>query len=368
MLKDPRVTSLAQILVRHSIRVKRGDVCVLTGNKHGEPLLQAIYEEAVKAGGHVMVNLALEGQAAMLYKHASKAQLGWMPPTKKWIYEKADCLFNVMAETNPSELASVSLDKQTHAEAANRRIKHTMMKRSATGDLRWVLTMFPTHASAAKAGMSFEEYTDFYFKACLATGRDPINAWKRNAKHTLRLSKWIQGKKKVHIEGPGTDITLGIKGRTFVPAVGESNMPDGEFFTGPEEQSVDGVATFNLPASRHGRPITGIRLVFKKGRVVEATAKQNQASLRKALSVDPGAKRLGELGIGTNYSITKYTHQVLLDEKIGGTVHMALGAGYPETGSKNRSAIHWDLITDLRKGGKITVDGKLLQKNGKFVV
>jgi aminopeptidase len=216
--------------------------------------------------------------------------------------------------------------------------------------------------------MSLADYEDFYFGACLATDGDPLTAWERASEETRRLSDWIEGRREVHVTAPGTDIRLGIEGRHFIPCVGDRNMPDGEFFTGPIEDSVEGEVTFHLPAVIAGREVAGVRLRFESGRVVDASAERGEEFLNELLDTDEGARRLGELGIGTNYGIDRGTLEVLLDEKIGGTVHMALGRSYPESGGENESSVHTDLVCDLRLGGTIEVDGEVLQRDGSFVV
>jgi aminopeptidase len=216
--------------------------------------------------------------------------------------------------------------------------------------------------------MSLPAYEDFYYGACLATDDDPIGAWARTSEETKRLADWIQGRSEVHVTGEGTDLRLGIEGRTFIAADGKHNMPDGEFFTGPIEDSAEGEITFHLPASYAGREVSGVRFRFEGGRVADASAEKGEDFLIEMLDTDEGARRLGELGIGTNYGITAGTGEILLDEKIGGTVHLAVGRSYPETGGENESAIHWDMICDLRKGGQIEVDGEQLQRDGQFVV
>jgi aminopeptidase len=367
-VSDPRVTALAQILVRHSTRVKEGDVCGIEGESVAEPLLQAIYEEVLDAGGNPIVNIGWEGQSAAYFEHASDAQLEWISPVAEWIVENADVRIRVMATQNTRALSQVPPDKQAKRQAATQTLMKRMMERSAEGTYRWALTLFPTHAYASEAGMSLASYEDFYYEACLATDDDPVGAWARTSEETKRLADWIQGRSEVHVTGDGTDLRLGIEGRTFVAADGKHNMPDGEFFTGPVEDSAEGEITFHLPASYAGREVSGVRFRFEGGKVVDASAEKGEDFLIEMLDTDEGARRLGELGIGTNYGITAGTGEILLDEKIGGTVHLAVGRSYPETGGVNESAIHWDMICDLRKGGQIEVDGEALQRDGAFVV
>jgi aminopeptidase len=216
--------------------------------------------------------------------------------------------------------------------------------------------------------MSLAEYEDFYYRACLADQEDPVAAWQHAAAETNRLAEWIEGREEVVIEGPGTSLKLNVAGRHFKPADGKYNLPDGEFFTGPVEDSAEGEITFHLPTSYTGREVAGVRFRFEGGKVVDATAERGEEFLHSVLDTDEGARRLGELGIGTNFGITDGTGEILLDEKIGGTVHLAIGASYPETGGVNESAVHWDMICDLRRGGSITVDGEVLQRDGRFVV
>jgi aminopeptidase len=242
------------------------------------------------------------------------------------------------------------------------------MRRAAAGEYRWSLTLFPTQAYASEAGMSLAQYEDFYYAACLATDPDPVTAWERQSDEVKRLTEWIQGREEVHITGPGTDVKLNVSGRTFIPCVGDHNMPDGEFFTGPVEDSVEGEVSFSFPATYSGREVSGVRFRFEEGKVVDASAERGEEFLLEMLDTDEGARRLGELGIGTNYGISTGTKEILLDEKIGGTVHMAIGMSYPESGGTNESAVHWDMVLDLREGGSIVVDGVELQRDGRFVV
>jgi aminopeptidase len=367
-LRDPRVTNLARILVRYSTNVGEGDTCVIEGPSSAEPLIGAVYDEVLAAGGHPIVAMAFEGQPVAYYRGASDAQLEWVSPLAEWAADHSDCRIAIGAETNTRELSQVDPGRQTKRQAATRHLMEATMKRAAEGSHRWVYTLFPTNAYAADAEMSLEAFEDFYFSACLATDGDPLGAWQRASEECRRLAGWIEGRSEVRVTGPGTDIKLGIEGRTFIPCAGEHNMPDGEFFTGPVEDSVEGEVTFHLPAVIGGREVTGVRFRLEGGKVVDASAERNEDYLIKLLDTDEGARRLGELGIGTNYGIDRGTRDVLLDEKIGGTVHMAVGASYPESGGTNESAVHTDLVCDLRQGGRIEVDGELFQEDGVFKV
>jgi aminopeptidase len=367
-MRDPRVTALARILVEHSTQVRPGDVCTIEGGSAAEPLLQAVYERVLAAGGNPIVQMAMEEQAPAFFENASDEQLQWVSPTSEWIVENADVRIAVMASQNTRALSQVPPERQTRMQAARQHLMKRMMERSAEGSYRWALTLFPTHAYASEAGMSLSDYEAFYYGACLATDEDPVGAWRRQSEETERLAEWIEGRSEVRVTGEGTDLRLGIEGRNFIAAAGRHNMPDGEFFTGPIEDSAEGEICFHLPATYAGREISGVRFRFEGGKVVDATAEKGEDFLVQMLDTDEGARRLGELGIGTNYGITDGSGEILLDEKIGGTVHLAVGRSYPETGGVNESAIHWDMICDLRRGGRIEVDGELLQEDGRFQI
>ena len=367
-MSDPRVTNLAKILVGYSTEVKEGEVVAIDGETAASPLLLAVYEEVLQAGAHPVMNVALDGQIAAYFKHAADPQLEWISPFAEWMVDNVDVRIAIGASTNTRELSGVPPEKQTLRQSVTGELMQRAMKRAADGDFRWVYTLFPTSAYASEAEMSLADYEDFYYGACLADDGDPLSAWKRASEETVRLAEWIEGHEEVRVTAPGTDITLGVAGRHFIPCTGDHNMPDGEFFTGPVEDSVEGEVSFHLPAVIGGREVAGVHLRFESGRVVDAGAERGEEYLLKLLDTDEGARTLGELGIGTNYSIDRGTREVLLDEKLGGTVHMALGAAYPESGGTNDSAVHTDLVCDLRLGGKLEVDGEVMQEDGKFVV
>lgn len=367
-MRDPRVANLAKIIVGYSTGVQPGEVVSIDGDIGAEPLLRAVYEEVLKAGAHPMLNVGLDGIGATFYDLASDEQLEWISPLTEWMAEEADVRIGVGASANTRELSRVPPERQTRRQTAVGELLAKMMNRSANGEFRWCYTLYPTNAYASEAEMSLADFEDFYFGACLADDADPLTAWKRTSKETTRLAEWIEGHEEVRVTAPGTDIVLGIAGRRFIPCDGKHNMPDGEFFTGPIEDSVEGEVTFHLPAVIAGREVSGVRLRFESGKVVDASAERGEEFLLELLDTDEGARRLGELGIGTNYAIDRGTLEVLLDEKIGGTVHMAIGRSYPESGGVNESAVHTDLVCDLRLGGKLEVDGVVMQEDGRFVV
>jgi aminopeptidase len=367
-VSDSRTQNLAKILVGYSTEVKEGEVVAIDGETAAAPLLLAVYEEVLKAGANAVMNVALDGQIAAYFKHASDKQLQWISPFADWMVDNVDVRIAIGASTNTRELSGVAPERQMLRQSATGELMQRAMKRSADGDFRWVYTLYPTSAYASEAEMSLADYEDFYYGACLAQGDDPLGAWKAASQECERLADWIEGHEEVRVTAPGTDIKLGIAGRKFIPCDGKHNMPDGEFFTGPVEDSVEGEVSFHLPAVIGGREVSGVKLRFEAGKVVDATAERGEEYLLKLLDTDAGARTLGELGIGTNFGIDRGTREVLLDEKIGGTVHMAVGASYPESGGTNESAVHTDLVCDLRLGGKLEVDGVVMQEDGRFVV
>ena len=302
----------------------------------------------------------MEGQAAAFFKHANDAQLDWISPTahvggrERRRAHPPDGRRRTRARCRRS-----SPERQTRRQAAAKPLMETMMRRTAAGEFRWSLTLFPTHAYAAEADMSLADYEDFFYRACLCDRDDPVEAWQRPVARRRAGSRsgW-PARRRSTSRARAPTCALNVSGRTFIAADGRHNMPDGEFFTGPVEDSANGEVTFTYPAVYGGREVAGVKLRFEDGKIVDASAERNEDFLIKTLDTDEGARRLGELGIGTNYGIDRFTKEILLDEKIGGTIHLAVGMSYPETGGTNDSAVHWDMVCDLRQGGRITVDGE----------
>lgn len=367
-MADARAEKLANLLVNYSVAVKPGEKVMIQGSTAGEPLIKAVYQKVLQAGGNPYVLSTFPGEAELMFKYASDEQLKHIPEPLKLAMSTCDCRIYVIAEQNTKELSSIDPKKMVMRAQSRGELMKMMMQRTAAGEMRWVLAPFPTNAFAQDAEMSLTDYEDFLYNACMPDLDNPIGHWKKIALYQGKIVKWLKGKKQVHLIGKETDLKLSIEGRTFISCHGDKNIPDGEVFTCPVENSAEGHVLFSYPAIYNGREMTGVRLWFEKGKVVKATADKNQDFLVKTLATDKGSKRVGEFAIGTNESITKFTREILFDEKIGGSFHMALGAGYPETGSKNESAIHWDMVCDLRDGGEIRVDNALFYKNGKFMI
>jgi aminopeptidase len=367
-MADPRVEKLAQVIVGYSVAVRPGDRVVIEGDSLAEPLLKAVYVEVLRAGGHPLMRVALPGMEDLFFKYASDEQLQHVPEPLKLTTETYDVRIAVGGADNTRALTNVDPARMVLHQQARTELMKVFMRRSAAGDLRWTYVVFPTNAYAQDAEMSLGDYEDFVYRACLPDMNDPVGYWRRFSERQQKIVEWLKGRERLHVVGPETDLRVGISGRTFVNCDGRYNMPDGEVFTGPVEDSVEGHAFFSYPAIYAGREVTGVRLWFEKGRVVKATAEKNQDFLLKTLDTDRGSRFVGEFAIGTNEGIDRATREILFDEKINGSFHMALGAGYPETGSQNESAVHWDMVSDLRQGGQIWADDQLLYRDGRFTI
>jgi aminopeptidase len=367
-MSDPRIDKLADVLVSYSVAVQPGDKVLIRGDELAAPLLKAVYARVLQAGGHPMIQVALDGTEELFYRYASDEQLQHVPEPMKLMVETFDVSIGVRGAANTKALSAVDPAKTVAHSRAMREMMQIYMQRAAAGELRWVGTLFPTQAYAQDAGMSLSDYEDFVYGACMPDMDDPVGHWQRFSAWQQKIVDWLKGKEQVHVIGPETDLRLRVAGRTFINSDGKHNMPSGEVFTGPVEDSVEGHVLFSYPAIYRGREVRGIRLGFEGGKVVQASAEANEELLLQTLDTDEGSRYVGEFAIGTNEGITQFTRQILFDEKINGSFHMAMGFGYPDTGSQNQSAIHWDMVCDMREGGEIWVDGELLYKDGAFAI
>ncbi len=366
---DPRVDKVASVLVNYSVAVQRGDlVQIRVFDPLATPLALEVYKYVLQAGGHAFFRMAPTGADEVFYRYASDEQLDFLSPLSQWIIEHIDVDIALLADVNTKALTNVDPARIVRVRKTNAPITKRFMERQASGELRWTLTQYPTQAAAQDAEMSLSEYEDFVYGAAMVHLDDPVAYWRQKSAEQQRLVDWLKGRDRVEVRGENIDLTLSIRNRTFINADGKKNFPDGEIFTGPVEDSVNGWVRFTYPAIYNSREVDGVELWFEDGRVVKATARKAEDFLNSVLDTDAGARYLGEFAIGTNEGIQKFTRNILFDEKIGGTVHMALGASYPDTGGKNESAIHWDMICDMRSGGEIIVDGNLFYKDGKFTV
>lgn len=366
-MPDVRIRKLAQIMVHYSLALKPGQLLALRTSPLADELSLAVYEEAVRAGAHVFVENILPGSDEVLYKYASDEQLDFVSPIRRLVAETFDAALFIYAEHNTRELSGVDPARMARSRRAGADLSRRFMERAARGELRWCITVYPTHAMAQEADMSLNDYREFVFGAGLLNEPDPVAKWLEEGARQQKLIGWLAGKNQVELKGANVDLRLSIKDRLFREADGKYNFPDGEIFTGPVEHSASGWIRFCYPAIYGGQEVSDIELWFQNGKVVKESASKGQALLTSLLDTDAGARYLGEWGIGTNYGIRRFTKNMLFDEKMGGTIHLAVGASYPETGGKNDSGLHWDMLCDMADS-EIRVDGELFYRNGKPVV
>lgn len=367
-MADIRTERLANLLVNYCTNVKAGDWVLVAGDVTALPLIEEVVKEVAIAGGNPTINLSSESLDEALLRHATEDQLGWVTPYSQMMAETVDVRIVMRGAHNTRAFSGIDPRRIRLYQQAQRKYQSTYMQRSAAGTHRWVGTLFPCAAFAQEADMSLREYENFVYSATYADQTDPVASWQKIHDMQARLIDWLVGKKEVVVRGPNVELTLSIAERTWINSDGKRNMPSGEIFTGPVEDSVNGWVRFSYPAIRDGLEVEGVEFEFKEGKVVAARAEKNEEYLITQLDSDEGARYLGEFAVGTNYQIQRFTKSILYDEKIGGTMHMAVGAGYPETGSKNQSKIHWDFICDMRQESEILVDGELFYKDGQFQV
>lgn len=367
-MADPRVEAVAKILVDYSVDVQPKQLVRITGAPGGAPLVLAVYQRVVEKGAHPWLQIGLDGAQELFYSYAGDAQLDYVPPFMKDTIEQIDASIGIWTDVNTKELTNAEPAKQARRATAMRPLSERFLERAADKQLRWTATLYPTNAFAQDAEMSLREFEDFVYKAALVYEPDPIRAWQTISEEQQRVVDFLNTSREIHVLGPDTDLKLAVTSRKWENCDGHENFPDGEIFTGPIEESANGHIRYTYPACAYGREVEDVRLEFKDGIVAKATAVKNEDFLRQMLETDEGARRIGEFAFGTNRGIQRFTRNTLFDEKIGGTIHLALGKGYPETGSKNSSAIHWDMVCDLRKDGEVRVDGALFLKDGEILI
>ncbi len=358
-MADLRIKKLAELLVDYSIGVKRGDNIIVSASSEASDLVREIYKLIIKRGAYPSLKLGLPGLNYIYYKYSSRKQLLKFPEAFNFEVKKAQGYIGIGGPLNTRELSNIDPTKI----AIRNKVTDPIINYIVNGrpNIKRVTLDYPTNALAQDAEMSLEEYEDFLFKACLQD-------WKKLSKRFKKIMDRMNKGKVLRIVGKDTDLTLKIHPKSFVMDDGHENMPGGEVFGAPSKFGVDGHIRFTYPAIRNGVEVTNIFCEFKNGKCIKATADKNQNFLRKMLETDSGSKYLGEIGIGMNPNVTKFTKNLLFDEKIGGTIHLAFGMAYKECGEPNKSALHWDIVKDLRKGGKLILDGKIVQRNGKWLI
>ncbi|UCC19808.1 MAG: aminopeptidase [Promethearchaeota archaeon] len=367
---NPFYEKLAKLAVNYSIEVKKGDRVFVLGPILAEELFRALYVEIIKAGGHALLFPFIEGLGELLFKYASEDQLTYVDEVRKQIHKEFDCMVAISADYNTKNLSLVD------PELLSKRFGSPQMKelwdlwydRAAKKEAKWVIIPFPCNAFAQDANMDLISYSNFIEKALFLDNENPIQEWQKIEKDQEKYVNYLNEVEIIQIIGEDTDLTMSTKGRSWENDCGHENLPDGEVATSPVENSVIGSIRFTYPAIHLGNEVENIYLEFKDGRVVNSTADKGEKFLREILKIE-NADRLGEFAIGTNYGITEFSKNILFDEKMGGTIHLALGDGFKELGSKNESAIHWDILKDMKKpGSKIIADDRVIYEEGKWKI
>jgi len=352
---DPRVNKLAKVLVHYSVGLKKGQIVKITGEVAALPLIKAIFAEAVRVGAHPYTQIRVPDHEETMMKLGSDDQLKWLPPTAMVEINKIDAYIGIWGGENTRYLSGVDPRRQAMFRLASKPVMQKFFKRFAAGELRWVGTQYPTLSDAQEAEMSLSDYENFVYGAGHIDAADPVKHWKKVAKEQARLVRILNRIDQLHVRTKNTDLKLRVKGRKWINCAGTENFPDGEIFTSPIENTAEGYIHYSFPAVYGGREVEDVRLEFKKGKVVAESAGKNLDYLRAMLNMDKGARFLGEFAIGTNYQIKRFSKNILFDEKIGGTCHLAVGQGIPEAGGN-------------KKGSEITADGKVIYRNGKFTI
>jgi aminopeptidase len=367
-VNDPRLASLATLLVDYSLGLREGEVVRINSSDAAAPLILALQRVAIARGAHAYSNVALEGLAEILTAEGSKAQREFVSDLAYREVDRLDAEITIWSEANTKSFSRADPEARGQVYAAERSLVTRRWERIDRGEMRWVGTLMPTNGHAQDAEMSLREYEDFVFRACHVDGdQDPVAHWRSVADELTARAAELTDTREIRIVGPDTDVRLGVSGRRWQPSYGTHNMPDGEVFTSPVETETEGEIRFTLPAVFYGREVEDIRLRFEGGRVVDADARSGADYLRTLLDTDDGARVLGEFAFGLNYEIDRWTRNILFDEKIGGTIHLALGSSFEDCGGKNDSALHWDIICDLREEGEIYADGDLVWRAGHFL-
>ncbi len=366
-MPDLRIVKLAQVLVHYSLALKAGDKVLIGTTPAAAPLLREVYREALLAGAHPIPRIGLEGLDELLFRYGSPQQIQFIPDTVRQEVETVDAQLGIDASENTRALTGADPQKIALRRRATRDLQQRFMERDAAGELRCCVTLFPTNAAAQDAEMSLADYEDFVYGAGKLDADDPVAAWQRTSAAQQRIADYLGTRRVIHLVAPDTDLTYHTAGRAWINADGRKNFPDGEVFTSPDEAATEGHICFSYPAVFSGREVEDVRLWFEGGRVVKATAAKGEELLHSLLDMDEGARRLGEAAFGTNYNIQRFSRNTLFDEKIGGTIHLALGGAFPEIGGQNTSALHWDLVCDMRQG-EAYADGELFYKEGMFLI
>jgi len=357
---------MAACIAEYSMGIEPGMLVLLQTEPSGFPLVREVFRHALALGAHPYTRTHYPDLDEILFTEGTDEQVGFVSELTLAEIERIDARLVVRAPDNLSALASVKPERLGLARRAQSKVMERIFARKASGALHLCLTQYPTDASAQQAGMSLADYEAFVFRACFCDRPDPVAAWRELSGTQERYVDLLSTVKELKFESADADLTLSVAGRKWVNSDGKANFPSGEVFTGPVEDSARGRIRFDIPAIHSGRPVSGIEIEFENGRVKAARAERGDVLLQSLLDTDAGSRLLGEVAFGLNYGIDRATGNILFDEKIGGTIHMAVGSGYPETGSKNKSGLHWDMIKDMKQG-RVYADGSVIYENGKFI-
>lgn len=356
----------ADLIVNYSLKLKKNERLLIKSTYLAEPLIKEVYKSAILVGALPETNISVSDIERIKLEFSNIDQLKDISPITSIPVEKYDAVLNIRAPFNLKYLQSVSPEKKRIQQESQAELHKIFSHRAANKELKWNLCQFPVNACAQESGMSLEEYENFVFNACYLFEDDPVKKWNEVHDFQEEIIKKLNKTTRIEFKGNDIDISFSTKGRVWINSDGTCNMPSGEVFTTPVENSVNGKIRFSYPGIYMGQEVEDITLEVKDGEIVKWNAKKGRELLDNLLKI-PGAKRFGEAAIGTNKGITKFTRNMLFDEKIGGTIHMAVGSCYPETGGKNESSVHWDMLADMKNGGEIYADGELIYKNGDFV-
>ncbi len=361
-------SKLAQVITDYSVAINSGDYVVIRGNMASIPLIEALFEAVIKRGGHAYTHVNIPGLNELFFDNAGDEQLSYGNPMLEFVLEKADVMLDIEASTNSKSMTGVSAEKMVRFQQAMGPLQVKLIERISDGSLRWCLMPYPTSAAAQQTEMGIHAYTEFLYKACGLHHDNPVAYWEQVRDKQQRLADYLDTKSHANVKGPGIDLSFDFGGRKWISCHGNLNFPDGEIFSGPIEDSVNGTVAFNMRSILFGREVRGVKFRYENGVIVDASAEHGEEFLHSQLDLDDGARRMGEFAIGTNWGVDRVTGSTLLDEKIGGTIHMAIGASLPESGGVNQSKLHWDMVHDMKNGGKIFIDGALFYENGHFTV
>jgi len=365
---DDRLEKLAEVLVNYSTNIKKNDRVAISGEDVSIPFMKAVARVAVEKGARIEYYVDVPDIDAMILRAGEKVQYA-CENIRFGACADSDVWISAWGSENLKTFQSIDGERLKERRLANKENRRKYSTRMASGDLRWCGTQFPTNGDAQNAGMSLDEYEDFVYQAGYLYEDNPVEKWKALEVWQDKWIAYLNGKKELHILTKGTDIRVNVSGRKWINCCGKENFPDGEIFTSPVENGINGYITFSYPAIINGHEFEEVRLLVKEGRIVEAVCKDEEKikQLLSYIDTDEGSRYFGEVAIGTNYGIQRHTKNILFDEKIGGSIHMAIGEAFKEAGGENESAIHWDMITSMRDGGKMYADDVLFYENGVFV-